>query len=92
LDPGAPLSTDPITPLPGTLGAGEQAKTPPRSLSETEQAALEEIMTRAASSEVIFIVRPKDGNGQCEVIHMDSVSPEFLRALRQRGAPATATR
>ena len=47
-------------------------------LSETEQAALEEIMTRAASSEVIFIVRPKDGNGQCEVIHMDSVSPEFV--------------
>ena len=49
-------------------------------------------MTRAASSEVIFIVRPKDGNGQCEVIHMDSVSPEFLRALRQRSVPATTTR
>jgi thiol-disulfide isomerase/thioredoxin len=91
-DPGTSLPTDPITPLPGTLATGEQGKTPPRSLSETEQAALEEIMTRAASSEVIFIVRPKDGNGQCEVIHMDSVSPEFLRALRQRSAPPTATR
>jgi hypothetical protein len=81
-----------MTPLSGTLATGEQAKTAPRTLSETEQAALEEIMTRAASSEVIFIVRPKDGNGQCEVIHMDSVSPEFLRALRQRSAPATTTR
>jgi thiol-disulfide isomerase/thioredoxin len=91
-EPGSPLPTDPITPLAGASATGEQAKTPPRTLSETEQAALEEIMTRAASSEVIFIVRPKDGNGQCEVIHMDSVSPEFLRALRQRSAPGTATR
>jgi thiol-disulfide isomerase/thioredoxin len=91
-EPGSQLPTDSIAPLPGTQAMGEQAKTPPRTLSETEQAALEEIMTRAASSEVIFIVRPKDGNGQCEVIHMDSVSPEFLRALRQRSAPSTATR
>lgn len=91
-EPGSPLPTDSLTPTSGTLSAGEQTKTPPRTLSETEQAALEEIMTRAASSEVIFIVRPKDGNGQCEVIHMDSVSPEFLRALRQRSAPSTTTR
>jgi hypothetical protein len=91
-EPGSQLPTDSIAPLPGTSAAGEQAKTPARTLSETEQAALEEIMTRAASSEVIFIVRPKDGNGQCEVIHMDSVSPEFLRALRQRSAPSSATR
>jgi thiol-disulfide isomerase/thioredoxin len=91
-EPGTPLPSGPMPPLPGTLATGEQAKTAPRTLSETEQAALEEIMTRAASSEVIFIVRPKDGNGQCEVIHMDSVSPEFLRALRQRSVPSTATR
>jgi thiol-disulfide isomerase/thioredoxin len=82
---------NPVTPLPGTPVA-DVSKTAPKSLSETEQAALEEIMTRAASSEVIFIVRPKDGNGQCEVIHMDSVSPEFLRALKQRSAPSTTTR
>ena len=91
-EPGSPLPTDPITPLPGASATGEQAKAAPRTLSETEQAALEEIMTRAASSEVIFIVRPKDGNGQCEVIHMDSVSPEFLRALRQRSVPGSTTR
>jgi thiol-disulfide isomerase/thioredoxin len=91
-EPGIASPTDPIALASATQAAGEQAKSPPRTLSETEQAALEEIMTRAASSEVIFIVRPKDGNGQCEVIHMDSVSPEFLRALRQRSVPATATR
>jgi thiol-disulfide isomerase/thioredoxin len=91
-----------ITPLPndsskspaGGIAAGGQVNSaaPARNLSETEKAALEEIMSRAVSSEVIFIVRPKDGNGQCEVIHMDSVSPEFLRALRQRSAPPTTTR
>jgi thiol-disulfide isomerase/thioredoxin len=90
--PESPLPSDSTTPPIGTQATVEQNKTPPRTLSETEQAALEEIMTRAASSEVIFIVRPKDGNGQCEVIHMDSVSPEFLRALRQRSVPPTATR
>jgi thiol-disulfide isomerase/thioredoxin len=90
--PDSLLPSGPTTPLLGTQTAGDQSKTTPRTLSETEQAALEEIMTRAASSEVIFIVRPKDGNGQCEVIHMDSVSPEFLRALRQRSAPGTTTR
>jgi hypothetical protein len=89
---GQTLPMNPITPVAGTLATGEQAKTPQRPLSETEQAALEEVMTRAASSEVIFIVRPKDGKGQCEVIHMDSVSPEFLRALREHSVPPTATR
>lgn len=75
------------------LGAGGQPKsTTPRPLSDTEQAALEEIMSRAVSSEVVCIVRPKDANGQSEVIHLDSVSPEFIRALRQRNVPATTTR
>jgi thiol-disulfide isomerase/thioredoxin len=104
--PGGPplvrLQEPSITPLPndttkspagGIAAAGQvNAAAPARNLSETEQAALEEIMSRAVSSEVIFIVRPKDGNGQCEVIHMDSVSPEFLRALRQRSAPTSTTR
>ena len=55
----------------------------PRNLSETEQAALEEIMKRGVSSEVICIVRPKDAGGQSEVIHIENVSPEFIQALRQ---------
>jgi hypothetical protein len=78
---------------PSDSAAADQAKSaPPRSLSETEQAALEEIMSRAVDSEVVCIIRPKDASGQSEVIHLDKVSPEFLRALRQRNVPATTTR
>jgi hypothetical protein len=80
------------TPM-GSLGSVGQTKPAgPRNLSETEQAALEEIMSRAVSSEVVCIVRPKDANGQSEVIHLDNVSPEFIQALKQRTVPATVTR
>jgi S1-C subfamily serine protease len=91
--PVTPLPNDPTTTPPGSLATGGQPKsTSPRALSDTEQAALEEIMSRAVSSEVVCIIRPKDANGQSEVIHLDSVSPEFIRALRQRNVPATTTR
>jgi S1-C subfamily serine protease len=91
--PATPLPNDSTTTPPGSLAAGGQPKsTTPRALSDTEQAALEEIMSRAVSSEVVCIIRPKDANGQSEVIHLDSVSPEFIRALRQRNVPATTTR
>jgi thiol-disulfide isomerase/thioredoxin len=91
--PVTPLPNDPTTNPPGSLANGGQPKsTSPRALSDTEQAALEEIMSRAVSSEVVCIIRPKDANGQSEVIHLDSVSPEFIRALRQRNVPATTTR
>jgi S1-C subfamily serine protease len=56
----------------------------PRGLNELEQAALEEIMTRAQAAEVICIIRPKDPGGQSEVITLDDVSPEFVRALAER--------
>ncbi len=92
-EPPATPANDSTTLPPGTLVAGGQTKSaPPRNLSETEQAALEEIMSRAVTSEVVCIIRPKDANGQSEVIHLESVSPEFLRALRQRNVPATTTR
>ncbi len=91
--PLTPLPSEPTSQPPGALPASAQTKTAgPRNLSETEQAALEEIMNRAVSSEVVCIIRPKDANGQSEVIHLDSVSPEFVRALRQRNVPATTTR
>jgi S1-C subfamily serine protease len=77
------LTNDSTTPSTGT---------PPRNLSETEQAALEEIMSRAVESEVVCIIRPKDASGQSEVIHLEKVSPEFLRALRERTAPSTKRR
>jgi S1-C subfamily serine protease len=86
-----PEDPNPI-PLNGLPSVTQPKATGPRNLSETEQAALEEIMSRAVSSEVVCIVRPKDANGQSEVIHLDNVSPEFIRALKQRTVPATVTR
>jgi hypothetical protein len=56
----------------------------PQGLSDAEQAAWEEIMTRASVAEVICIIRPKDPGGQSEVITLDGVSPEFVRALAAR--------
>jgi S1-C subfamily serine protease len=63
---------------------------PAHSLSKTEEAALTEIMKRAVSSEVIVIVRPKDAGGESEVIHLDSVSPDFIRELANRKREAQA--
>jgi hypothetical protein len=48
-------------------------------------------MTRAATHEVICIVRPKEPGGQSEVISLDNVSPEFIRALAAKRKPAEAT-
>jgi thiol-disulfide isomerase/thioredoxin len=56
----------------------------PQGLSAVEQAAWEEIMARAATAEVICIIRPKEPGGQSEVITLDEVSPEFVRALAER--------
>ncbi len=99
-EPSIIRGQEPITPLPnepapsaGALASGGQTNaTPPRKLSTNEQAALEEIMSRAVTSEVVCIVRPKEQGGQSEVITLDNVSPEFVRALRQRTAPASVTR
>lgn len=62
----------------GTPAARPQ---PPSDLSPAEQAAWEEIVDRAATSEVVCIIRPKQPGGQSEVITLNDVSPEFVRAL-----------
>lgn len=56
----------------------------PAELEPMEQAAMEEIMSRASSAEVICIIRPKEPGGKSEVITLDGVSPEFVRALASR--------
>jgi S1-C subfamily serine protease len=94
---------EPVTPLPEIqsapaanalvvqpMGGTEPA---PRELNDVEQAALEEIMTRASTAEVICIIRPKEPGGQSEVITLDDVSPEFVRALAERQRkPQSTTR
>ncbi|MEX0613008.1 MAG: serine protease, partial [Pirellulales bacterium] len=94
----------PVMPVPDNLAIGPAATvtvnptdTPaaaPQGFNAAEQAAWEEIMRRAATHEVICIIRPKETGGQSEVITLDGVSPEFVRALadRRRAAEASLTR
>jgi thiol-disulfide isomerase/thioredoxin len=84
---------DPAAATTTTVGPTSIPGNPPEGLNQTEQAAWEEIVKRAAESEVIVIVRPKDPGGQSEVITLDNVSPQFVEAIagRQRNAqPAIA--
>jgi thiol-disulfide isomerase/thioredoxin len=79
---------------PGARSAAGPSSSPAAasaSLSANEQAALEEIMTRASSSEVVCIVRPKDAGGKSEIITLNNVSPEFVRELAKRSATAVGT-
>jgi thiol-disulfide isomerase/thioredoxin len=79
--PGREEATRPGTSVAVTPVADEAV---PQGLSAVERAAWEEIMTRAATAEVICIIRPKEPGGQSEVITLDDVSPEFVRALASR--------
>jgi hypothetical protein len=70
-----------VTPTPATLTKPD------------ERAAWEEIMSRAATAEVICIIRPKQAGGQSEVITLDNMSAEFVQALAGlRSAPDRFTR
>lgn len=73
----APSSTIPAT-------SPSDAAGPPSEMSGPEQAALEEIMGRATDAEVVCIIRPREPGGKSEVITLDRVSPEFVRALAER--------
>jgi S1-C subfamily serine protease len=90
-------SLAPITPLAGTTPPAADPKSNsavPQGLSPAENAAFVEVMSRAAESEVVIIVRPKTAGGQSEVITLDSVSPEFIKALeaKKRSAEASVAR
>jgi len=81
---------DHITPV----AANEVSPPVSQSLAAAEEAALEEIARRAATHEVICIIRPKEPGAQSEVITLDSVSPAFIRLLegRRRQAGAATVR
>jgi hypothetical protein len=63
----------------------------PANLNRVEQAARDEIVARAADAEVICIIRPREPGGKSEVITLDRVSPEFVRALAGRATAGAAT-
>jgi thiol-disulfide isomerase/thioredoxin len=75
-------------------GPSNTAAAVPPGLNDVERAAWEEIISRAATAEVICIIRPKEPGGQSEVITLDDVSPELVRALaaRARGSQGTVKR
>lgn len=76
--------TNPMVPAAGL-------EKPRPELSGPEQAAFGEIMRRAAEAEVICIIRPKDPGGASEVITLDHVSPEFVRALAEHRTTGDTT-
>ena len=78
---------------PVAVNATNATPAPAALTNPVEQAAWDEIMNRAATSEVICIIRPKQPGGQSEVITLDGMSPEFVRALASlRKEPANLTR
>lgn len=90
-----PASEAPRTPsFPESLAAASQPpfsppSTSPPNLSPAEQAALQEIAARGANSEVICIIRPQTPGGKSEVIKLQNVSPDFVRALTESNQTAT---
>ncbi len=54
----------------------------PAAMSSVERAALSEIATRAADSEVVLVIRPKTPGAKSEILTIESVSPQFLQALQ----------
>ena len=84
-----PVAAPPASP-PVFRGQDVGTTTPPLArLSSSERAALEELSRRAAESEVVCVIRPKEAGGRSEVITLDKVSPAFLRALQAMRGGAT---
>jgi hypothetical protein len=77
--------TEPST-VEGTLAPStEGIVTPPsNTLPPKEQAALEEIVSRAATKNVIVYVQPTEPGGQVEVIMLENASGEFVQELAKR--------
>ncbi len=82
--PATPSVTPASFGVPASTPAAATAPAMPAGLSAAEQAAWEEIVSRAVESEVICIIRPKQPGGQSEVITLDNVSPAFVEALARR--------
>ncbi|MEM9186275.1 MAG: trypsin-like peptidase domain-containing protein [Planctomycetota bacterium] len=87
--PAAPdmVSVRPPRDSPVVRGQDSFPRALPPGVTAAELAALEELSHRAAVSEVVCVIRPKEAGGKSEVITLDRVSPAFLQALKSmRGA------
>lgn len=81
-DPGVspPSATFPAQPASAAVAPAPAAST--MDLPPQERAGLQEIARRAAESEVVVIVRPREAGGASEVLHFNQVSPQFVDSLR----------
>lgn len=66
------------------------APQPAAGLSSQEQAVLEEIRRRGVESEIVCIIRPKNGEGASDVIKIPSASPALVEALAEIRADSPA--
>jgi thiol-disulfide isomerase/thioredoxin len=76
---------------PVTASPPGDAASLPQNLSPTENAALEEILKRATKRNVVCIIQPETPGGAPEVITLENVSEDFVRALAERQKAAAAT-
>lgn len=72
----------------------DTAATTPQALSPTEDAALVEILNRATKRSVTCIIQSETPGDSPEIITLENVSEDFVRALaeRQKSAGTTITR
>jgi hypothetical protein len=84
-EPPAAIRGQEPTPTPSSALANAAATTSAAalagSLTEEEQATLEEIARRSGGSEIICIIQPHTPDGRSDVIKLSGVSPAFVRAL-----------
>lgn len=89
-----PPSSEPShsTPFGPTVAAApmQPAAVDAGSLSTDERAAIQEMGRRGGDSEVIMIIRSKDGSRETEILKLDAASPEFIRTVQQSQQPSAA--
>ena len=85
-----PPGSEPNASNPFASAAPQSAAVDAGSLSTDERAAIQEMGRRGGDSEVIMIIRSKDGSGKTEILKLDAASPEFIRTVQQSQQPSTA--
>ncbi len=77
---------------PGGAEAAAPAGVPAfATMSAEERAAIEEIARRSGGAEVICIIRPRTPEGRSDVIKLDGVSADFVKALTASAKSATVS-
>jgi S1-C subfamily serine protease len=88
----APVTSPVVEPPAASPAPAAVASTPQPAagLSPQERAILEEIQRRGVESEIVCIIRPKNGEGPSDVIKIPSASPALVEALAEIRADSPA--